>query len=1397
MSEPEQAAPPMPTHPVLVPSPTLPPQSVDGVPLPLPAPSASASAPPPPAEEPSGHGQQSQSQQQQTQQSQQQLPRLAPLSPQLPIPQGMAQQQQQQQFRLPQPQAQTYQQPQPQIHHQPQPPPPPQQQQQQQQQQEGSRSLNVKDALTYLDQVKAQFANQPDVYNRFLDIMKDFKSQAIDTPGVIDRVSNLFRGHPSLVTGFNTFLPPGYRIEATSNPLEPFRVINPNDGPRNFGAPVKPVALPPASSSSSTALSLAPSSSVGPGSRHASIPPAPAHTLSPNVPHYSVGPPIPPQQHQQSGPPLPQYYASHQVQPGPGFQTQRDHPQIPTHSSLPQPYPAPVAVGVAQQQPPPPPQPPVDLAGAAKKTPNRFANDPDTYKQFLEILQTYQKESKPIQDVYAQVQILFKSAPDLLDEFRHFLPEVNSVINNNNKAQAANQGPPRGPPIGNWVGPDARRVSATNIPAPPPAQPKKAAGKRPGVFSGPQPGYPQQPGGQPSGGAAAHVPMGGVNQQPAATAAAAQPPKKRKYETTRGSTNAANPAIGGYVQGGPLASGPGTSASAFPGDTGVQNNAYAASSAAATGGSAQLQLPPPGPNGNVEELEWIDRCKRSIGNKATYNEFLKVLNLFSNEIIDSKTLVERVEPFLAKSPDLFQWFKKFVKYEEEQIVYNYPAQRAEIDPRSCRKSGHSYRQLPENYPRSQCSGRDDLCREVLNDDWISQPEYVSETGFIAHKKTIYEEALHKCEEERYEFDMNIEANLHTISLLEPIYRRIQAMTPEERSRFKLPVGLGVVLKRLKQKDEEWKRCQRDWNKVWREVDSKNYHKALDHQGINFKTTDRKQLSIKSLTSEIENLYREQQDRKRNNQVTAHYGFHSTNPSCSGVLTSNAYSRHQMDFVFGESTMVFRDARKLVLMQVGVTGAISQNEEERIGEFLSNFLKRFFYLDGVSGLENGVVPDEESGGVGEEDDVVVSGKEEGNGGAAAAGGGGGKSGQTLRREVLLKQAAAAGNAGSSNGMDIDSMSDGGDSVSGKVTTNHVRPVQKREYYPILCSRLRKMKELSDQFQKDPPHHTSTLNPIAVSLGIQSPDSLETVQPKGKDRYTDFIRAVHDLFDSKIENTEFEDRLRGLFGTSAYLSYTIDKLVQLIVKQIQSIISDPVCLDLVELYIRDRNKPVSSSRQESVYRLNAERVVEDDALYRLEYHVTPRVLTFQLINKDDPVIHEGSSVEEKWSVYVDQFIQLSSSSSATGTTGGGIHLLRTEPFLRRNLPQQVPLGPLTGDIVEMRSGLELKICLNTYKMFFVEDTEDYFARRRSGGGVGGNVRGGGGAARSVATDAVTGREKGNLVRLNKFQAWMEQRMEGISKDEAEWVLVDKAIAVKGDDEVAGAQQPVDGDGDVEMK
>lgn len=102
----------------------------------------------------------------------------------------------------------------------------------------------LNDALSYLDQVKVQFSDKPDVYNKFLDIMKDFKSAQIDTPGVIDRVSNLFAGNPQLIQGFNTFLPPGYKIEcgAEDDP-NAIRVTTPM-GTTNLQLPSRPLSNP-------------------------------------------------------------------------------------------------------------------------------------------------------------------------------------------------------------------------------------------------------------------------------------------------------------------------------------------------------------------------------------------------------------------------------------------------------------------------------------------------------------------------------------------------------------------------------------------------------------------------------------------------------------------------------------------------------------------------------------------------------------------------------------------------------------------------------------------------------------------------------------------------------------------------------------------------------------------------------------------------------------------------------------------------------------------------------------------------------------------------------------------------------------------------------------------------
>ena len=81
------------------------------------------------------------------------------------------------------------------------------------------RQLKVEDALAYLDQVKMKFEDKPEIYNQFLDIMKECQAQSIDTRCVIERVKQLFHGHRMLILGFNTFLPPEWQIEFSDDDL--------------------------------------------------------------------------------------------------------------------------------------------------------------------------------------------------------------------------------------------------------------------------------------------------------------------------------------------------------------------------------------------------------------------------------------------------------------------------------------------------------------------------------------------------------------------------------------------------------------------------------------------------------------------------------------------------------------------------------------------------------------------------------------------------------------------------------------------------------------------------------------------------------------------------------------------------------------------------------------------------------------------------------------------------------------------------------------------------------------------------------------------------------------------------------------------------------------------------
>jgi paired amphipathic helix protein Sin3a len=393
--------------------------------------------------------------------------------------------------------------------------------------------------------------------------------------------------------------------------------------------------------------------------------------------------------------------------------------------------------------------------------------------------------------------------------------------------------------------------------------------------------------------------------------------------------------------------------------------------------------PPRSPaTSNQEEIAFFERVKKFLSNRSAMNEFLKLCNLFSQNIIDKNTLYHKGALFIGANPELMTFWKGFVGVDSQDVVIdNRPAPPFEkVSLSNCRGYGPSYRLLPKRVSHENespvlthfhhwltcaslqerlkpCSGRDELCNSVLNDEWASHPTWASEdSGFVAHRKNQFEEGLHRIEEERHDYDFNIEANLKCIQLLEPIAQQMLAMSPSEREAFHMPSALAgqstsifkrickkiygergidvvndmythpfdvipVLLARMKQKDEEWRFSQREWEKVWHAQTHNMHLKSLDHMGILVKSTDKRNLTAKHLVDVIKTKHEEQR-RER-------------------ILKGKA-PRHQSVWDFKDKDVVL-DLLRLMMLYSMHNGQHSGQEKERILDFFETFVPAFFDL----------------------------------------------------------------------------------------------------------------------------------------------------------------------------------------------------------------------------------------------------------------------------------------------------------------------------------------------------------------------------------------------------------------------------------------------------------------------
>ncbi|TVU22253.1 hypothetical protein EJB05_31937 [Eragrostis curvula] len=645
-----------------------------------------------------------------------------------------------------------------------------------------NQKLTTNDALVYLKAVKDKFQDKREKYEEFLEVMRDFKSERIDTNGVIIRVKTLFNGYPELILGFNAFLPKGYAIKLQEEK--------------------KPVDF-------------------------------------------------------------------------------------------------------------------VEAINFVNKIKSRFQHDEHVYKSFLDILNMYRKDNKSIQDVYHEVAMLFSDHKDLLEEFQHFLPDTSvapqaaapsrgGLVKREDKSSIM-------PPASRAHHNDKRayqshtdRDFSVDRPDVDHDRQRRRLDKekeRKGERDNKRDYEREDRDGEHD---SRELDVGQRKRKPF----------PRKMEDTAGAETQQGPNETHGMHSVSASSYDDKDAlkNVYPQEfhfcekvkEKLEHDAYQEflkclhiySQEIITRSELKnlvndiLQQYPDlmdGFNEFLEHCENIDGFLAGVINKRQTGRIVKTEDKEKDREREREDRDRDREKERDKERErLDRGFMKDGSSHKPSILpkekYNLSKPISELDLSNCQRCTPSYRLLPKNYPMPPASNRTDLGASVLNDHWVSVTSGSEDYSFKHMRKNQYEESLFRCEDDRFELDMLLESVNAATKRVEELIEKMQdnSIKPESPIRIdehltplnlrcierlygdhgldvmdvlrkNASVALPVILTRLKQKQEEWSRCRSDFNKVWAEIYAKNYHKSLDHRSFYFKQQDTKNLSTKSLLTEIKEI----------------------------------------------------------------------------------------------------------------------------------------------------------------------------------------------------------------------------------------------------------------------------------------------------------------------------------------------------------------------------------------------------------------------------------------------------------------------------------------------------------------------------------------------------------------
>jgi paired amphipathic helix protein Sin3a len=788
----------------------------------------------------------------------------------------------------------------------------------------------------------------------------------------------------------------------------------------------------------------------------------------------------------------------------------------------------------------------------------------------------------------------------------------------------------------------------------------------------------------------------------------------------------------------------------------------------------------------AKELAFFEKVKGRLRNRDAYNEFIKILNIFNMGIITKMEMQTLVHDILGKFPELQSGFNDFVarcealdfdpsmaKRPPEKLtpkdlqLMKVVAERekfvskpiSELDLSTSEQCGPSYRLLPKNFPPAPCQARTELCQSVLNDNWVAVTSGSEDYSFKAMRKNQYEEALFRCEDDRFEIDMILATTEACMTKLEKYSEELKAMSEEDRGSALMPDGylgavserailriygergdevlylvktapqatIPVVMKRLQQKQSEWEGLKKEMMPIWTDVYKKNYAKSLDHQSFYFKQMDKKALSAKGMTQEIKDL----NDKKKTADENVGRGMPPIEEPDLELDFSDARVHDDVYAVIKFST------REMLSVEQG----------ERVLTLYRNFLESFFNVTRSSADDFKDSAAEAAANFvrgTEQEDVKKLNETKKNESEADE-----DEDEDDKMRVSSARKAARPDVKDEEDEDMEESEEEEekDFTNCKPASGIIDETEASAKVP-----LRTLKR-NIFYANDAIYHMFRLHSHLYERLATARESAATMAKASKparkqaDVHTEFLRLLFHLLNGTTESAKFEDDCRTLLGAKSYLLFTLDKLIYKVIKQVQLVIQEEPSSKL--LHLHDYELARDANFNDGIYRANACVLLQDEPCFRLASTEDGKKLMVRYVEMgpERPDMPTGT-MDARFAAHLHTFINTPAGDDIPESAELEDEEERTGVYLERS-KAKAGFDDLSAAMENtiVTNALECKVSCSTSKVSYVLDTEDVLHRSKSKMSAKGNGK--------VPHKRKSQDTKGEKARIAKVHAWIEAK------------------------------------------